>query len=157
MFSYGFEFKDPVPATAGDLALPQGGLLLPSGGALVKSVQDKTVYLIADGQRHAFISSRIFIGLGFKFSTVLLVTNPELQALPKGVNLSNSTAAHMNGLNISYKGTIYFISNNVRHPYPSIAVYNSWNLDNDFSRVIPANAADLKLPIGDPVTARVVQ
>ncbi len=157
LFSYGFEFKDATQATAADLALPQGGLLLPSGGALVKSVQDKTVYLITDGQRHAFISSRIFTGLGFKFSTVLLVTNPELQALPKGANLSNSTAAHMNGLNVSYKGTIYFIGSNVRHPYPSIAVYNSWNLDNDFSRVIPANAADLKLPIGDPVISRVLQ
>lgn len=154
LFSYGFEFKDAAPATATDLALPQGGLLLPNGGALVKSIQDKTVYLVSDGQRHAFVSSRIFYGLGFKFSSVLLVTNPELQALPKGYEITDSGIAHLDGLNISYKGTIYQINNGSKNPYPSLAVYNSWNIDNDFSRVIPANKADLTLPVGSVITDR---
>ncbi|MCL5666257.1 MAG: hypothetical protein M1383_00570 [Patescibacteria group bacterium] len=157
LYSYGFEFKDAKIANAADLALPSGSLLLPNTGSLVKSNEDKTVYLIVDGQRRAFVSARIFLGLGFKFGSVLLVTNPELQALPKGSDITNSTAAHTSGINISYKGTVYYISHNTRHPYPSMAVYNSWNIDNDFSQVIPANNADLKVPIGSPVEMRVIE
>jgi hypothetical protein len=155
--SYGFSFSDAHNPTAADLALPQGSLLSPADGALVKSQQDKTVYLISDGQRHAFVSARIFLGLGFKFSSVLLVTNPELQALPLGYTITSSTIAHPDGVNISYRGTVYLIGNGQRRPYPSLAVYNSWNLPNDFSMVIPANAADLNLPVGTLVSARVLQ
>lgn len=156
LYSYGFTFSDAASATPAELAPPQGSLLLPNSGALVKSKADQTVYLVSDGQRYAFTSATVFKALGFKFSSVLLVTNPELQALPHGADLSNASAAHMDGLNISYQGTIYWISGGVRYPYPSVAVYNSWNLHNDFSRVIPANKADLNLPLGLPVPARVV-
>jgi hypothetical protein len=157
LYSYGFAFSDATPATPADLALPYGSLLLPNSGALVKSQQDKTVYLVSDGQRYGFTSSKVFLGLGFKFSSVLLVTNPELQALPLGADISNASAAHMDGLNIITAGTIYWVFGGVRCPYPSLAIYNSWNLHNDFSKVVPANAADLSLPAGSPVTARVVE
>jgi hypothetical protein len=156
LYSYGFAFSDATSATPADLALAQGSLLLPNSGALVKSKADHTVYLVSDGRRYAFTSAKVFKALGFKFSSVLLVTNPELQALPLGADISNASAAHMDGFNISYQGTIYWISGRVRYPYPSVAVYNSWNLQNDFSKVIPANKADLNLPVGLPIPARVV-
>ena len=157
LFSYGFEFKDASGATAADLALPQGSLLLPANGALVKSKEDPTVYLISRGQRHGFVSAKVFTALGFKFTSVLVVTNPELQALPKGDNVSNSALAHWDGVNINDHGTIYWINNQTKYPYPSLAVYNSWNIDNNFTRVVTANAADGVLPVGQAVTTRVVQ
>ncbi|MBI5529978.1 MAG: hypothetical protein HY918_00555 [Candidatus Doudnabacteria bacterium] len=154
LFSYGFEFKDAAAATAEDLSLPQGSLLLPNNGALIKSAEDKTVYLVSDGTRRAFTSAEVFLGLGFRFTSVLLVTNPEEQLLPKGSNIFDSSSAHLNGVDILSNGTIYWINNGTLYPYPSLDVYNAWHIDNDFKTVVPANEADLALPVGGVVETR---
>jgi hypothetical protein len=156
--TYGFSFKQAKPATAEDLNLPLGDLLLPNTGSLVKSKEDQTVYLISNGQRYAFTSAKVFTGLGFKFSSVLVVTNPELQALPRAENLSNPKASHLPGTNINRNGTIYFIGTDQKlHAYPSLGIFNSWNLPNNFSRVVPANSADQSFPLGENVIMRVVE
>jgi ribonuclease HI len=102
--TYGLAFSDAQTATADDLALLEGGLVLPQDGALVKSQEDQTVYLISNGQRYGFVSSKVFTGLGYKFSSVLVVTNPELQALPRAENLSNEAVAHMDGADVNDRG-----------------------------------------------------
>lgn len=155
LFSCGFEFKDATTATATDNALPDGGLLLPCSGALVKSTVDQTVYLISNGQRYAFTSAAVFLSLGHKWTSVLLVTNPELQALTKASDISNGSQAHLPGTDINVNGTVYWISSsNTKHPYPSLAVWNSWHKDGDFSAVVTANQADLSLTTGSFVVTR---
>lgn len=155
MYACGFEFKDAKPATSSDMALPMS-MLLPCTGSLVKSNEDKTVYLVSGNTRYAFTSANVFLGLGFKFSSVLLVTNPELQALGRGADLNNASAAHLPGLDININGTVYWIdSNSQKHPYPSLEVYNSWHKDGDFSTVVPANANDMGLTTGSNVVMRV--
>ncbi len=153
--SCGFEFKDAMQATAADSSLPINSLLLPCGGSLVKSYEDPTVYLVSNGKRYAFTSASVFAGMGYKFSSVLIVTNPELQALQRGVDLTNPDLAHLPQTNININGTIYWIDlTGKKQPYPSLEVYNSWNVDNDFSNVVPANSADLALPTGGSVIPR---
>ncbi len=154
--SYGFNFAMGKTATAEDIALPEGSLLTPGDGSLVKSKEDQTVYLISGQQRYSFVSADVFRKLGFKFTSVLLVTNPELQALPKSSNLDNGSAQHLPGLDINKNGTVYWIGDDAKlHAYPSAEVYNSWHLPNDFSKVVPANDADMSLPQGDFVPKRV--
>ena len=156
--SYGFTFADAVPATTADLSVPQGSILLPADGSLVKSKEDQTVYVISQGQRHGFTSASVFTSLGYKFSSVLVVTNPELQALSKADNLSDATKAHLPGTDINRNGTVYWLDGNqVLHPYPSVAIYNSWHKDNDFSAVVLANSEDQDLPVGDMVIVRVIE
>lgn len=158
LFSYGFTFNQAKPASTADKALPQGSLLLPNDGALVKSNEDPTVYLISKGQRYGFVSEAVFRALGFKFTSVLVVTNPELQLLPTASNLDKSDAAHQPGLDINRNGTIYYIgSDNQLHGYPSEAVYNSWHIPGDFSKVVPANTADMELTVGTLVEIRPVE
>ncbi len=153
--SYGLTFKDAVSPTAQDLSLPQGGLLTPADGSLVKTLKDPTVYFISNQTRYGFTSAKVFLALGFKFSSALVVTTPELQALAAGPVIKDATAAHLPGTDINYKGTIYYIGRDyLRHPYLSLAVYNSWNIANNFSAVVPANAADLKLGAGSAVSQR---
>ena len=62
--SYGFSFNQAKMPSAEDKSLPQGTLLTPCDGSLVKSVKDRTVYLISNQQRYAFISATYF-GLRF--------------------------------------------------------------------------------------------
>jgi hypothetical protein len=92
----------------------------------------------------------VFLASGFKWSSVLVVTAPELNALPLGAIISR----HLQGVNITSGGTVYYLGDSFRYPYPSLAVYNSWNLANDFSTIVPANGADLTIPVGPNVTAR---
>ena len=156
--TYGFRFSDAKPATSADLSLPQGPLLTPGDGSLVKSKQDPTVYLISNQKRYGFVSASVFFSLGFKFSSVLLVTDPEMQSLARASNLDNGASAHLPGFDINKQGTIYWVgTDNQLHGYPSLAVYNSWHVKDDFSRVVGANGADDSLIIGSMITARVVE
>ena len=158
LYSYGLTFESAKPATAADLSVSQGPLLLPSDGSLVKSSEDQTIYLISLGQRYGFTSALVFNALGYKFDSVLMVTNPELQALPRAANLSDGTKAHLPGTDINRNGTIYYISSDSQlHPYPSLSVYNSWHRKNVFSAVVPANSADRSLLKGDEVVPRFVE
>jgi hypothetical protein len=160
--SYGFSFTSAETPNATDLTLPKGSLLTPNDGSLVKSAEDPTVYLISNQQRYGFTSASVFLGLGlglgFKFSSVLVVTNPELQELPKATNLSDPNAAHLPGLDILDHGTVYYLGADLqKHPYPSLAIYNSWHIANDFTKVVPINAADGNLPLGGMVVERALQ
>jgi chitodextrinase len=153
--SYGLNFSDAAPATAQEMALPQGPNLPPDNGALVRSDNDPTVYLISNGQKYGFVSAKVFETLGFRFSAVLSVTGPELEWLPLGSVIQDSTSSHIPGVDIVYHGTVYWVGPDAeRHPYPSLAVYNSWHIRGDFSTVVPANAADLALPLGSAVVPR---
>jgi hypothetical protein len=152
--SYGYNFSSSIPDSASYQELPTGSLLSPNNGALVKTAPDSTVYLIADGQRHGFASASVFLALGLKWSSILAVTAPELNALPLGAIISSGSARHLQGVNITSGGTVYYLGDSFRYPYPSLAVYNSWNLPNNFSTVVRANSADLAVPVGPNVTAR---
>jgi hypothetical protein len=154
LFSHGLEFKDATLATEQDKSLPQGPFLLPGDGALVKSPENPTVYLISNSKKYGFTSGTVFTGLGFSFKNVLVVTTPELNLLSLGEVLFK-VEAHKQGTNILHQGTIYWVGGVKRHPYPSLEVYNSWNKDNDFSTVVPANSEDLKMEVGESVIRRV--
>jgi hypothetical protein len=156
--TYGFSFIDAKTATLQENSLPEGGILTPSDGALVKSKEDQTVYLISKQQRYAFTSATVFLALGFKFSSVLLVTNPELQQLAKAENISNSNQAHLPGSDISINGQIDWVGyDNQLHPYPNLAIYNSWHITGDFSTVLIGNDQDKTIPVGSVVSVRVVE
>ena len=134
--SYGYAFSDAVAASSADLAIPMGPLLAPNDGALVKTAQDPTVYLISGKQQHGFTSASVFLGQGFQWTSVLTVTAPELATLPQGAIISDPEAAHLKGVQINEGGTIYWVDVTTKDPYPSLEVYNSWNLNQDFSIVV---------------------
>ncbi|MBI3231976.1 MAG: fibronectin type III domain-containing protein, partial [Candidatus Doudnabacteria bacterium] len=155
--SHGLEFKDAKSPTPQEQALPKGPLLLPGDGALVKSPSNPTIYLIARGRKYGFVSAQVFLSLGHKFSSVLTVTAPELEQMPLAENLSDPSQRHLPGTHINLNGTVYWLNETQRHAYPSLEVYNSWNADNDFSFVVPANQADQVLPEGELIKLRVVE
>ena len=154
LYSYGYGFEDAVADTTVYEALPTGDLLGPGGGALVKAPNNPTVYLVSDAATHGFTSAKVFLGLGYKFSSVLTIPVSQLGALPNGGLVSSLTARHLSGADVGSQGTVYYLDDSARYPYPSLAVFNTWHFQNDFSRVLPANAADLALPVGPVVIPR---
>ena len=154
LFSHGYNFSDAIPDTAAYQSLESDDLLGPNDGALVKSPNDSTVYLISGQAKHGFTSADFFRALGFKFSSVLTIPTPQLNALAEGKVISDPAARHLPGTSVISRGTVYFLDDTARRAYPSLAVFNTWNLRHDFSRVGLANAADLALPPGPAVTPR---
>ncbi len=156
LYSYGYDFTEAVTAYAEDRNIVEGSLLLPADGALVKKPGDPTVFLISGGMKHGFSSASVFTTLGFKFSQVLTVTGPELDAQQLGDIINNPNEQHRRGTDILYNGTVYWVGNGARQGYPSLDVYNSWHLQNDFTKVVPANAADMSLPESGVVQKRLI-
>lgn len=154
LFSYGYNFNNALTDTAAYQSLPSGELLGPNDGSLVKAPANPTVYLISGGTKHGFTSATVFRSLGYKFASVLNIPAAQLDGLGQGDNVSNSRARHLQGANTNSLGTIYLLGETQRFAYPSLSVFNTWNLHNDFSRVVPPNAADLALPIGPEVISR---
>lgn len=157
LWTHGFDFADAVTPTAAERLLAAAGTLAPGDGSLVKTASDPTVWILSEGRRRGFASESVFTALGFRFASVLTVTAPELAKLSVGSVVQSTASAHPDGLDIIDGKTIYWLSGGKRHPYPSMAVYNTWHKDNDMSQVVPANAADRALPVGEPVVARVVR
>jgi hypothetical protein len=154
LYSNGYGFGDAIADTDSYQALPSGNLLGPGDGSLVKAPNIATVYLISDGTKHGFTSARVFSALGYKFSSVLAIPAAQLNTLSEGTLISSPTSRHLAGADINSQGTVYFLDDSSRYPYPSVAVFNTWHQHNDFSRVLPANAADFAVPLGSPVTPR---
>jgi hypothetical protein len=153
--SLGFTFADAVPANTADQEMSQGTVALPSDGSLITSAGDPTIYLVSGQQRHPFVSGDVFTALGYKFSSVLNIDSGLANLLPLGSAISDPASWHLLGSDISNNGTVYWVGSDGLHPYTSLDVYNSWHLANDFSNVVPANAADLAWPVVSPVVARV--
>jgi len=128
---------------------------LPSDGSLISSAGDSAVYLVSGQQRHPFVSGDVFTKLGYKFKSVLGIDAGLANLLPMGSAISDPASWHLIGSDVSSNGTVYWVDSNGLHPYTSLSDYNSWHLANDFSNVVPANAADLAWPVASPVVARV--
>jgi hypothetical protein len=93
--------------------------------------------------------------LGFSFARVLEVLVNELVALPEGPLINNADAAHGPGVYVLIDGTVYRINDQgQKQGVPSIEVWNSLNIDNNFSGVVPGNDADRLLPVGPVLTPR---
>src|SRR5579872_864009 len=140
--SYGNSFSSIVPATDGDLALPQGAIMPPRDGSVIN---DKgTVYLITNGGRSGFASSQVFTALGYKWSQVI---NADTSFLPTLPPITDSSAAHQTGALVNDNGTIYIIGpDNTKIGVPSPSILFSWGYT--FKDIVPANSSDHALPQG---------
>jgi hypothetical protein len=153
--TYGYTFAEASLPTASQSALATSGNLSPASGSLVKTADDPTVYLVANGNRYGFTSESAFSTLGYSFGSVRTVTDPELDVLPVSTPLQATITAHVKGTNVmTSDGTIYYTDGVILYPYTSLSSYNSWNLPNDFTTVVQANSADLALPIGSAMGTR---
>lgn len=139
--SYGFNsWQTVVPASAEDLALPEGSFIPPRDGKIVCSDRgtDKgTCYLITNGKRAAFVSAAVFKALGFSFAKALY---GDVSFLEKDSDITNAQDQHRAGVLINKNGTIYLVSQGGLMGIPSMDVLASWGYSvND---TVNANASD---------------
>ena len=143
-FSQGYSFDQVAPATADDLALPEGPVLAYREGTLIKSAADPTVYIVSGDEKRAFTSKDVFTKLGYQFSSILTDAPETVGILPLGLPVASTNAAHPPGSLVNFSGTICKISPTGRVCVPSKETFASYGYD--FKQVVPATADDLALP-----------
>lgn len=143
--SYGFNsWSNVVPATAEDLALPNGSYVPPMDGSLIN---DKgTVYLMTNGQRAGFTSAAVFTGLGYSFKNVIA---GDTSFLPSAANINSTAMAHPVGTLVNDSGTVYLMTASGKMGIPSLSVFNSWGYS--FAHVVPANSYDTATPMSSGI------
>lgn len=65
------------------------------------------------------------------------------------IGLSTNSPRHARGALVQDSGTIYFIGEQLRYPFPNAEVFLSWGVK--FNQVVPANSGDLAMAIGPVV------
>jgi hypothetical protein len=73
-------------------------------------------------------------------------SNALLPGSPKNFRTATSTTRHPTGSLVLYEGVVYYMNADVRNPFPSAAVFNSYGYN--FSQVVQANNGDLMMPVG---------
>lgn len=153
--SYGFNsWASVVPASSDDLALPVGSFIPPQDGSIICSDRgaDKgTCYEISGGMKFGFTSAAVFTGLGFSFANSM---SGDVSWMTAGSWLLNSTTmAHLPGTLVNNKGTVQLMGTSGLLGIPDVATFYSWGYS--FSKVAPANAADMAMTQTGVMVARV--
>lgn len=107
------------------------------------------IYVVEQGLKRPFVSMEVFKSYGYQLKNV-----PTLQSgdIPESTPILVKGLRHPRGSLVSSRGTVYFIGEGSRYPFPSRQVFFSWG--HGFHKVVPANTEDLKLSVGSLVEAR---
>jgi chitodextrinase len=137
--SYQFNlWKNVVPATSADLALPSGPFVPPQDGSLIND--HGTIYAISKGQRVGFTTAAAFLGLGYSFSNAIPGDTSFLATLKP---IATSTQTHPFDTLVNQSGTIYLLTSHGKIGIPNLTSFNSWGYKQ--SMVVPANQYDLAI------------
>ena len=150
--SYGYKFSQAVVINDADRLLPTGDILKAMTGTVVLDGSDnRTVYLIgANSVKRGFTSAEVFTALGYSFAGLPVIN---LADYPAGDPIASSTATHPEGaLVLDSTGTVWWILDGQRDGFESLTVFNTYGFT--FDRTVPANSADMALPVGPLVKLR---
>ncbi|MDR3643419.1 MAG: chitobiase/beta-hexosaminidase C-terminal domain-containing protein [Candidatus Doudnabacteria bacterium] len=155
--SYGYKFSQTVPINEADKLLPAGDIMKAMTGTLALDTSDnRTIYMV--GQQYSkrgFVSMQVFADLGYtKVSSLVRgMFKINLSDYPAGDPVASSTAAHPEGaLVLDGTGTVWWVLDGQRSGFESLTVFNTYGFT--FDRVVPANSADMALPVGPTVKLR---
>ncbi len=119
-------------------------------GTLVK---DKgTIYVVENGTKRAMSTMDVFSGFGYQTTNLV---SADISTTLEGAPLTDSNQRHVRGTLIKDGSTVYFMGKDLRYPFPSKTVFNSWG--SNFKDIVPANSYDLTVPIGPVVESMTPQ
>src|SRR3989344_7275351 len=108
--------------------------------------------MIARGKRRGFPSAEVFFALGYQCHQAIPI---DLSDFPSGTPIYSSTEAPPEGALVLDKNdgrTVWWILDNARQGFESAEVFHTYGFD--FSKIVPANDADMSLPAGPLVKFR---
>ncbi len=159
--SYGYKFSQVIIISSVDKLLPFGDILKAMPGTLVLDTTDnRTVYIVGqDYNKRGFASYRVFADAGYAENfgspdqTVHGIFKINLADYPAQAVITSALDPHPEGALVKDSaGTVWWVLGGKRYGFSSVAIFNSHGFT--FNRVVPANVADLILPVGSLVKSR---
>ena len=153
--SHGYKFSQAVTANSTDRALPSEAQAIEKaldGTLALDKTDNRTIYMIANGQKRGFTSAAVFQGLGYRFDQAVAIN---LADYPAGPVIDSVAPAHPDGalvLDKNDKRTVWWILGGQRKGFQSLEVFNTYGFD--LGKIVPANDSDMALPQGDLVKFR---
>ncbi|MBX4204783.1 MAG: hypothetical protein KW788_01180 [Candidatus Doudnabacteria bacterium] len=113
------------------------------GSLVLDSNDGRTVYLVYKAKKYGFVSDKVFLGLGYKFSN--LVKN-DLTIVDTGAVIDSIDRAHPDGSIVQDGQTVSLISQGKRFPILNMNIFRSMGLN--LKDLVRANKHDKTLEIG---------
>ena len=120
----------------------------PADGTLIKDRNSPAIYVMDNGYKRPFASFEVFTSMGYGRSHISIQNT---SSIPLGEGIFTAQR-HPRGSVVLDNGTIYFLGNDIRYPFPNPEVFFSWG--HTFAQVVAANAIDLDIPVGPIATIR---
>lgn len=146
-------FASSELVATGPLEIPRytAGLPLTFRDGTLARTPDGVLHFVSAGQRREFATPAVAQALGFGAGGALDVPSAEVDALPAGPTISDTTTHPAGSVVAESNGTTWVIGNGTKRRVPSEAVRRSWYRDGE---VVPALPGDLALPEADGIVFR---
>ncbi|HLD82187.1 MAG TPA: hypothetical protein VJA22_03215 [Patescibacteria group bacterium] len=142
-YSWGYEWTEVK--TIGDLStFPMGEALKYRDGTLIKGTE-APVYVVTDnGLRTWITSEEVFLGLGYKWSDIIVIPDSEISLYPKFEEWTQ-TNKHPNGTLLLHKGIYYLVEDGYSRQFLSEDAFE--NRGYKYEHVISVNSI-IEYPVG---------
>ena len=155
-FSHGYKFAQAVPANDADRSLSSSGdqpiEKALDGTLALDKTDNRTIYMIASGQKRGFTSAEVFHALGYEFNQAVAI---DLSDYPAGDPVTAESTTHPNGALILDKNdgrTVWGVLNGQRQGFQSAEVFFTYGFS--FGKIVPAGDTDMALAEGALVKFR---
>lgn len=146
-----FASSEIVPTGPLEPARYTAGLPLSFRDGTLARTPDGVLRFVNAGQRRNFATPAVAQALGFVPEGAIDVPQAEMDALPAGPSITDTTTHPAGSVVKESNGTTWVIGNGTKRRVPSDAVRRSWYRD---AEVVPAVPGDLALPEADRVLFR---
>src|SRR3989344_1131346 len=155
-FSHGYKFAQAVAANDADRGLSSSGdqpiEKALDGTLALDKTDNRTIYMIAGGQKRGFTSAEVFHALGYQFDQATAI---DLSDYPAGNPITAESAAHPNGALILDQNdgrTVWWVLSGQRQGFQSTEVFFTYGFS--FGKIVSATDADMALAEGALVKFR---
>ncbi|MDP3994166.1 MAG: hypothetical protein Q8P75_04275 [bacterium] len=154
-FSHGYKFAQAVAANDADRSLSDSDEPIEKaldGTLALDKTDNRTIYMIAGGQKRGFTSAEVFHALGYQFNQAVPI---DLGDYPAGDPITGESTTHPNGALLLDKNdgrTVWWVLNGQRQGFQSAEVFFTYGFS--FGKIVPATDADMALAEGALVKFR---
>lgn len=128
----GLRWSDIKTLSASDLAVyPEGGIVGWPDGALIKSMGSPTVYVVSSEKKRPFSSAEIFVGLGYRWGSIKLISQSGLDQYELGMPIDSLSYPDGALIKFSDSPDVYLVEGGVRELIPSLDVFSQHGFSFD--------------------------
>lgn len=155
VFNSQFPRSKIIVITDTEMNVYDNGTIYPfRDGELTKEQGSSIIYVFENSQKRPFLNTAVFIGMGYRFSSVITVPAGTLNIFPSGPALNAVTALHPNGtlIKTALNRSVYIVDNSQKR-FISQPIFSNSNFIT--RKIVTISEAEMNLyALGRPLPFR---